>query len=297
VDKEKAILKAGNGGFHSLQQEFPPIPNEPTESEAKHTAEVTVSCSGVCVFIDELAWEQELGDDYSEEKVQELRSKLLRQNNVNKVEKALRNLKLPEGISQGKQRKQLIGKVKHYLFDSPGISFTPRNFKAWKKLVSGRGTVTEAEFIIHEIAEIMELQRIQHETGFDFMGTDWEKMSCQQKTQWDSDFQAYYMQAHSKALEHEYDFIAEQVFDLTNRKISIPLPVAASVDPTRQGKEARQYMLVDGVPLQDHHHFESWRQLASEMVELNTKQREKLRLHANPTLESLVQAVKQQPLI
>lgn len=296
MDRQKSILKAGNDGSNSLQQEFPPIPNEPTESEAKHTAEVTVSCSGVCVFINELAWEQELGDDYSEEKVQELRSKLLRQNNVHKVEKALRNLKLPEGMPQGKQRQQLIGKVKRYLFDSPGISFTPSNFNAWKKLVSGRGTVTEAEFIIHEIAEIMELQRIQKETGFDFMGTDWEKMSCQQTRQWDSDFQAYYMQAHSKALEHEYDFIAEQVFDLTNRKISIPLPVAASVDPTRQGEEAREYMLVDGVPLHDHHHFKSWRQRAREMVDLNERQLVKLRLYNRPTLEALVQAVKRQTL-
>jgi len=296
VDKEKAIVKPGNKGSNSFQQELPPIPNEASESEAEHTAEVTVSCSGVCVFIDELAWEQELGDDYSEEKVQERRSKLLRQNDVNKVEEVLQNLKLPEGISQGNRRKQLIGKVKRYLFDSPGIRFTPRNFNAWKKVVSGGGTVAEAQFIIHEIAEIMELQRIQEKTSFDFMGTDWEKMSCRQKRQWESDFQAYYMQAHSKALEYEYDFVSEQVFHLTNGVISISLPVAASVDPTRQGKEARQYMLVDGVPLQDHRHFESWRQRASATVDLNQRQLMNLRLYNSPTLEALVQAVKQQKL-
>jgi len=297
VDKEKAIVKPGNKGSNSFQQELPPIPNEASESEAEHTAEVTVSCSGVCVFIDELAWEQELGDDYSEEKVQERRSKLLRQNDVNKVEEVLQNLKLPEGMSQGKQRQQLIVKVKRYLFDSPGIRFTPTNVKAWKRLAGGRGTVADAQFIIHEIAEIRELERIQEKTGFDFMGTDWEKMNRRQKGQWESDFQAYYMQAHSKALEHEYHFIAEQVFDLTNGGISIPFPLAASVAPTRRRVEAHQYMFVDGVRLQDHHHFPSWRQRGREMVELNTKQREKLRLHASPTLESLVQAVKQQPLI
>lgn len=294
--KEKSILEAANESSNSLKQELPPIPIEATESEAKHTAEVAVYCSGVCASIDKFAWEQKLGDGYSEEKVQELRSQLLRQKDVNKIEKALRNLKLPEGISQGKQRKQLLEKVKHYLFDSPGISFTPRNFNAWKRLVSGRGTVADAQFIIHEIAEIMELQRIQEKTGFDFMGTDWEQMSCKQQRQWGSDFQGYYMQAHSKALEHEYDFITKQVFDLTNGRISISLPVAASVDPTRQGEEARQYMLLDGVPLQDHHHFESWRQRATEMVDLNQRQLMNLRLYNSPTIEALVQAVKRQKL-
>ena len=294
VDKEKAILNAGNGGSHSLQRELPPIPNEATKSEVKYTAEVTVSCSGVCVYFDS-AWEPEFGDAYSDGKVQELRFQLLRQqNDVNKVEKALRNLQLPEGISQGKQCQQLLEKVKRYLFDSPGISFTPRNFKAWKRLVSGRGTVADAQFVIHEMAEIMELQRIQKETDFDFMGTDWEKMSRRQKVQWESNFDCYYRTAHSQALKYEYDFLAKQVFDSTNGKISLSAIVAAAIDPSRN--EARLHMLVDEVHMEEHHDFESWRQRASEMVELNRRQLEKLGLHDSPTLEALVQAVKRQKL-
>jgi hypothetical protein len=295
MDRQKSILKAGNEGSNSLQQELPPIPNEATESEAKHTAEITVSCSGVCVDIDEFAWEQELRDGYSEKKVLELRSQLLRQqNDVNKVEKALRNLQLPEAISQGKQCQQLLEKVKRYLFDSPGISFTPDNFNAWKRLVSGRGTVADAQFVIHEIAEIMELQRIQEKTGFDFMGTDSEKMSRGQKIQWKSDFNFYYRTAHSQALKYEYNFIAKQVFDFTNGKISLSAIVAAAIDPSRN--EARLHMLVDGVHMEEHHDFESWRQRASQMVDLNRRQLVKLGLHDSPTLEALVQAVKRQKL-
>ena len=299
MDKEKTILKAGNTGnrvVYSFQQEFPPLYNEAAESEAEYSTELTVSCSGICVSIDGYAWEQKLGDGYSEEKVQKLRVQLLRQRDVNKVDKALRHLKLLEAISPGKQRQQLIGKVKRYLFDSPGIRFTPSNFNAWKRLVSGQGTVDDARFIVHEISEIIELERIQRETGFDFIGTDFETMNSRKKNQWKSEFHTYYMQAHSKALEHEYDFIAKQVFHLTNGVVSIPLQVAASVDPTRQGHEARLFMLVDGVPLEDHHHFTFWRQRTREMVKLNRTQLEKLRLHASPTLESIIQAVKLQKL-
>jgi hypothetical protein len=284
VDKEKTILRAGHRGVY----------NRAAESEAEYSAELTVSCSGICVFINESAWKQKLGDGYSEEKVQKLRVQLLRNKDVKKVDKALRYLELFAAISSGNQRQRLIRKVKRYLFDSPGINFNPSNFNAWKRLVSGKGTVDDARFIVHEIAEIIELERIQRETDFDFMGTDWETMSLGQKKQWQIKFENYYKKAHSLALEYEYDFIAKQVLNFTNGKISLSARVAAAIDPRRD--EARLHMLVDGVYMEEHHDFEFWRQRASEMVDLSSKQLIKLRLHSSPTLEELVQAVKQQRL-
>lgn len=260
---------------------------EAAEREDENTALVAAQRGGGCARIDELLWREKLGLVYSEEKVQELRYQLLQQPDVNKVEKALRN----HGFTTSSiLNKQLLEIVKHYNFDSPGIDFTPSNYYAWKRLADGKGLIDDVRYIVHEIAEVREFQRIQQKTGFDFMGAAWEKMKRRQKTQWQSDFEKYYMQAHSKALEHEYSFIAEQVSNFINHKLPISLIVAAAVDPSRD--EARLYMLVEGKLLSEHSNFEYWKQRGNEMVELSQSKLVKLGLYKNPTLAELVHAVK-----
>jgi hypothetical protein len=116
-------------------------------------------------------------------------------------------------------------------------------------------------------------------------------MTRKQKRQWQADFQDYYIQAHGKALEVEYQFVADQVSVATKGKISISRFVAAAIDPNRD--EAHRYMLVDGVPLEEHPNFSDWQLCSKEIAELNRNQRMRLGFTINPTLAELIRAVKQ----
>lgn len=256
--------------------------DEIPEAGAEHISEVSEGYSGGCANIDEFSWRQKLGYDLTndelKEKVEQIRHRLLRSRDIKKVKNALQDC----GIVVNDQ---LVNLVKRYNFDSLGITFTFDNYEAWTKLASGNGTIDDVRYFVHEMTEIKELQQ----TGFDFMGASWDNMTRKQKQQWNSDFEHYYMQAHSKALEAEYDFIAQQVCAVVNDNI-ISRIVAATIDPNR--KEARLYMLVDGVPLEQHLNFMSWQQQGNQIVELNQRTREKLRLYQNPTLSELVGAVK-----
>lgn len=261
---------------------------EVAEEEAEHTTAVKVQYGGGCAGIEESRWRHELkkydlSEEELQEEVQQLRHQLLEQQDVNKVYNSLRAF----GIILDKQ---LVAVVKHYNFDSPGLCFTFSNYLAWTKLANGKGIIDDARYFVHEMAEVRELQEIQQLYNFDFMGTNLQQMSRKQKQQWKADFENYYMQAHRKALNSEYEFMADQVFHVTNRTVTISPTVVAAVDPDRE--EARLYMLVEGVPLQEHPHFESWKLRAKETVELGQNTLAKLRLYTNPTLAELVSAVK-----
>lgn len=234
------------------------------------------------------------------DEIDSLRQELLSQNDVGKVQRALRKL----GI---RVQPNIIQAVKNYIFDSQGIAFTYENYAAWRRLVTGKGVIGDAAFLVHEMAEVKELQRIQRETGFDFMGRkafdSTYPRSRRERKRWQSDFKRYYRQAHSKALEVEYRFIASQVETVTNGVIKISFLQAAAIDPTRRIKrglketEAALYLLVDGAPMQEHHHFEGWLQRANEMVALNKKTQRRLRYYLrNTTLSYLIELVKSMPI-
>jgi hypothetical protein len=188
-----------------------------------------------------------------------------------------------------------IQAVKNYVFDSQGIAFTYENYAAWRRLVTGKGVIGDAAFLLHEIAEVKELQRIERETGFDFMGrkafdsTYPRLRSRRERKRWPSDFKRYYREAHNTALKAEYRFIASQVETVTNGVIKISFLQAGAIDPTRRIKrglketEAALYLLVDGAPMQEHHHFEGWLQRSNEMVALNKKTQRRLRYYLRST--------------
>ena len=46
-----------------------------------------------------------------------------------------------------------IGEVFKYLFDSQGIAFDYENYAAWERLASGKGSINDARFLVHELAE------------------------------------------------------------------------------------------------------------------------------------------------
>jgi hypothetical protein len=236
-----------------------------------------------------LEWKQKkeyssLSDRELQKTLEQLRQKLLDRKDIGKIKKALTDF----GISVDDQ---LITAVKRYNFDSLGISFMADNYDCWKKLAKGKGTIRDAQYFVHEMEEVKELQKIKEKTGFDFMGLNFDQMSKREKTQWGADFEFYYKQSHIKALECEYDFLAKQVSAVINDKIKITRYLVASID-TR--KEARLYMLLDEVPLEEHANFNSWRQRGRETVEIGKRARERLRISSkNPTLEELVGALKQ----
>jgi hypothetical protein len=236
-----------------------------------------------------LEWRQRkeyrsLSDRELQETLEQLRQKLLARKDIRKIKKALTDF----GISVDEQ---LIIAVKRYNFDSLGISFMADNYDCWNKLAKGKGTIRDAQYFVHEMEEVKELQKIKDKNDFDFMGLNFEQMSKKQKKQWWADFDRYYNQSHIKALEHEYDFLAEQVSAVINDQIKITRYLVASID-TR--KEARLYMLLDEVALEEHPNFNSWRQRGRETVEIGKRVRERLRISSkNPTLEELVGALKQ----
>jgi len=257
------------------------------ETGAESATEVVEIRSGGCAGIDEISWSKKLGarllSDELQSKVEHLRQQLLgNDSDVKKVRNALKHYDISVN-------EQLIALVKRYNFDSPGISFTPDNYDSWTRVANQKGTINDMRYLVHEIEEVEELKRIQQQTGFDFIGTRRDEMTRRQKQRWEADFDTYYRQAHSKALEAEYDFIAQQVF--VNSSISIQRNVAAAIDPNRD--EARLYMLVNEFPLEEHPNFSNWQMRGNETVKLTRKQRMHLRIKVNPTLAELIRSVKQ----
>lgn len=260
------------------------------ETGTEVTSEILEISSGGRAGIDQPGWSHKFGKlgveltpDELEVRVQHLRQQLLQNPDIKNVRDALRSC----GVSE---REDIIELVKRYNFNSPGILFTPDNYDSWRKLANNDGTINDARYLVHEIAEVKELERIKQQKKFDYIGKGMESMTRRQKQEWAIDFKIYYMQAHCKALEVEYEFIANQVSVATNGMISISRIVAAAVDPNRD--EGRAFMLVDGVALEKHPNFSTWLSRGEEILQLNRNQRLKLKLLANPTLTELVRAVK-----
>ncbi len=114
--------------------------------------------------------------------------------------------------------------------------------------------------------------------------------------EWRNKFNELYEVAHSKALDREYNFLADQVNKATGGA-SVPAEVIAAIDPTRA--EGRNYMQIDGKPLKEHPDFEDFRQEGAKPVQLNEETREWLKLGDgvdSVILQDLVKLMKQAPL-
>jgi hypothetical protein len=187
--------------------------------------------------------------------------------------------------------------VKNYNFDSQGLGFTYENYAAWRRLVTGKGTIGDAAYIVHEIAEVEELQRIRRETRFDFMKINFS--TPKEFKQWNNDFKRYYRQAHSKALKAEYQFVAQQIIKVTNGTVTISVLQAAAIDPTRyislrtNETEAARHMIVDGMIMREHNHYNSWRRRTHEVVSLGKSVQRRLgHYRKQTTLKELIRLVK-----
>lgn len=232
---------------------------------------------------------------YNVEELESLRQQLLRQNDIGPVQRAMRQV----GISVDRATLHL---VKRYNFDSQGIGFSYLNFTAWRRLVTGRGTIGDASYIVHEIAEVKELQRIQQQTNFDFIGLGVDRLSRKPRRRWESDFDRYYKLSHSKALEAEYEFLIEEINAyIPDTKLKITKLQAAAIDPTRRIKgletEAARHMLVDGVAMKKHHHYKTWLGRANEFVALNKRGQRKLKVQRKEIrVDDLIRVVRHQQI-
>lgn len=222
---------------------------------------------------------------YNLEDVEQLRQELLKRNDVGQIQKAMQGV----GISV---ERNVLKLVKRYVFDSQGIAFTYPNYAAWRRLATAKGTIGDASYLIHEMAEVKELQQLQQQIGFDFMGKDFDEMNYEKGKQWTSDFEKYYLSAHSKALEAEYEFIAEQISKVTNRRVKISKLQVAAIDPTRED-EALMYLLVDGIPMEKHYEFNAWSKRAGQIVSLSKGTQRRLGYYVPKIImENLIYYVK-----
>ncbi|MFI7583153.1 hypothetical protein ACH9DO_05095 [Kocuria sp. M1N1S27] len=221
----------------------------------------------------------------ADDAVETLRRELLNRDDAGTVLRSLREAGVAADLAA-------VRRIKAYLFDSPGIMFEKDNYKAWMRLARFERAVPSVDDVrmaVHEMAELNLLQRVQ---GFDMLGRGYDQMTRSQRASWRAKFNYEYFRAHQKALEAEYDFLADQVRRITNGRVSEPRHVVAAVDPTRE--EARLYMLMDGKPLIDHRDFYAWASRTREVVEVGRGARDRLWLPSkgDVRLGELIQAVK-----
>lgn len=228
---------------------------------------------------------------YQREEIEPLRQQLLSQNDYFQVQTAMQKL----GIHI---KRNMLRQVKRYMFDSYGIGFLYENYMAWRRLATRKGLLGDASYLIHEITEVEELQRIQSQTGFKFMGPKkFSRLSRLERRRWEFDFEQYYLLAHSKALEAEYEFVAAQVSEVTNQRVRLSKYEVAAIDPTRE-QEAWERLLVSGIPMQEHYSFKVWRARADDTVPVNQVVQERLGYYL-PTirLSQLILYLKNIPLL
>ena len=167
---------------------------------------------------------------------------------------------------------EMLQLIKRYNFDSPGLAFSRDNYEAWMRLAAGQGTVSDARYLIHKAREIAAFQR----AGFDFNPDAWASMGRHPRTSWHRAFDTAYLNAHAEALAAEFNFVVTQVARATDGRVVLTREVAAAIDGTFSGEDARTYMRVDGYVLQDHPNFYIWSARAGETVELDAVTRARL---------------------
>jgi hypothetical protein len=168
--------------------------------------------------------------------------------------------------------RDMLELIKRYNFDSPGLAFSKLNYDAWLRLSSGRGTISDVRYLLHEATEIRALQR----RGFEFLPENWERMGRHARSRWHREFHSAYMGAHSEALAAEYGFMSSQIARVTGGRVSLPREVIAAIDSSFSGEDARELVVVGEHLLRDHPSFYSWAARADEIVELPAAARARL---------------------
>jgi len=178
-----------------------------------------------------------------------------------------------------------VSAVFKYIFDSQGIGFDYQNYAAWERLANGKGTVSDARFLVHEFAEIGDMKA----RGVDVNGPETFK-SAAERDAWRDNFEKEYMTSHGKALYAESEFVAQQIEAIA--KVKLAPEVVAAIDPVSD--EARTNMtLPDGKPFANSPEYEAWKARGTETVKIDAATAERLGTRKTElTLTELVSAVK-----
>lgn len=222
---------------------------------------------------------------YKTLKTDSLRRSLLarRDADVGAVSKTLENF----GVGQANPKN--VGKVFDYVFNSSGIGFDYQNYAAWTRLASGRGTVGDVRFFVHEMSEFEQMAAAK----VDYMGTGYKVGTPAHDAWFEGTFDPAYMKAHGRALYTEYEFLSGEVNRATGLRFS-PEEIAA-VDPTNP--DAQNYMtLPDGEFLAKHPQYETWKTNGTKSIKLPEAVAEQLKVSSPATLADVVRALKLTPI-
>ena len=186
-----------------------------------------------------------------------------------------------------------VGEILAYIFDSSGIAFSYENYASWSRLAAGRGRITDARFLVHELAEIGLLKN----DGVDFMGRSM-KIGSAAHDRWTTEtFNPSYMRAHKQALRTEYQFLADQLARITGEAQRLTPEEAAAVVATFDstgGTQACELMdTADGPTVEKHPAFSSWQHRATEPVELSPESAKRLGVPERTTLGELSRAIRE----
>ncbi|MFC6011504.1 hypothetical protein [Nocardia lasii] len=237
----------------------------PTRVEISPIAEVRMPVAGLhrggLSGIDEDGWRSvfpDMAGRHLDDAVERARLEVVNRNDISRIQQSVRDAGIDIDAS-------ILREIKQYNFNSRGLQFSAENYNAWTRLGNGTASVGDVRYIVHEAAEIRALRVNERETGFDFMGGSWSRMSPAQQRGWEARFNEAYMAAHSEALREEYKFLTDIISDVTNGNIRIKPEVAAAID---RRPEARKHMLVGEVVLKNSPRFDEWRMMGEAMVTL-----------------------------
>lgn len=78
-------------------------------------------------------------------------------------------------------------------------------------------------------------------------------------------FQPAYARAHAQALQAEFQFVSEQLSRVTEGRLQLSPAEVAAVDTVNS--EAREYLIIDGVTVNEHPRYAEWHERATMPVE------------------------------
>lgn len=190
---------------------------------------------------------------------------------------------------------KMIDKVFRYNFDSSGLMFAYENYAAWSRLASGKGTISDVRYLIHEMAELKEFEA----TGFEYMGKGQEVGTPEHMQWYETQFEPKYLAAHSKALFAEYRFLAEQMSKATGGKLNLSPEETAAIDPVNS--EPLEYMMIPEKGGGEHAvgkdaMFPEWQKGATEPVQLSAAEAKRLGLPETTTRAELLRAIREAPI-
>ncbi|MFE9785849.1 hypothetical protein ACFYO7_10755 [Nocardia salmonicida] len=211
--------------------------------------------------IDEAGWRSvfpNLSGQRLDDAVESARLEVMNRNDISRIQQSARSAGADIDAAT-------LRDIKEYNFNSRGLQFSTENYNAWTRLGNGTATVNDIRYLVHEASELRALRINERETGFDFMGRSWDRMSPAQRQGWNSRFDEAYTASHSDALRDEYKFLTDVIGEVTNGNIRMRPEVAAAID---RRPEAREHMFIGEVPLGRSVEFAEWKEIGSTVVTL-----------------------------